>query len=116
MRAVVLAVSAACVAALLSCTPNQRRDAHCTPEEASIADDPACIYAGDGKGPPIEEETCAPPSGAPPATCPTFDEIAELVRDVDRGNCTAGACHGSPTEPAVGIYFNSTDEIQLYGA
>jgi hypothetical protein len=102
------------IVSMLACVPNERRDAHCTPDEGSIDASGDCIYAGDGKGPAFHEDACAPPEGPKPATCPNFDQIVFLFNDASRGNCTSGACHGRPDSAAVGIYFDPTDARSFY--
>lgn len=93
-----------------ACLSNPIKDSHCTPDAPSIADDPECIYAGDGKGPDFTEATCEAPTIAKPASCVgMFAKVFDMMNDTARGNCAATACHGYEPNAASGIYFDSGD-------
>ncbi len=100
---------------LASGCPNDRRDSHCTPDGRSAAEDPECIYAGDGKVPAVIEPPCADVTGAAPALCPTFDQVFTVLTDPEKGNCTAGGCHG--VKPgSFNIFLQANDQDCFYQA
>ncbi len=107
-----IALCAACVvAALLGGCPNARKDAHCSPDEASIAVSPDCIYAGNGMGPRFTEDACPAPAGKKPADCTkTYAAVIDLIGT----NCTQTACHGVATTASVGLYLDTGDPQGLY--
>ncbi|MFO0611718.1 MAG: hypothetical protein U0414_03955 [Polyangiaceae bacterium] len=111
------ALTGAAIAAgiLGACLSNPIKDAHCSPDAPSIAEDPDCIYAGDGKGPAFVEAACEAPQIAKPASCAgLFTKVFDMMNDGARGNCAATACHGYEPTAASGIYFDSGDPQATY--
>lgn len=110
-----LALVAMVSSAAAACLSNPTKDSHCTPDARSIADDPECIYAGDGKGPVFVEDACAAPHVAKPASCAgLFVKVFDMMTDATRGNCAATSCHGYEPNAASGIYFDSGDPQSAY--
>jgi hypothetical protein len=103
----------ASMVALSACVEN-RRDAHCTPDEASIESSEDCIYSGLGKGPAVVEDDCPPVEGTVPANCPTFDDVLAVLVDPKRGDCSNVGCHGDASNPAVGIYLPADNASAFY--
>ncbi len=93
-----------------------RIDSHCTPDTPSYKEDPACIYNGTDELPPWNEGECGADAGTPtpPTTCPTNAAVFAFLTDKSKGNCTAGACHGSITNPAAGIFLNPDKPDEFY--
>jgi hypothetical protein len=129
--AVALGAFLAAAALGAACTPNPYKDSHCSPDSPSIAVDANCIYAGDGKGPAFKEPACPAPTGNPPAMCPTFNDVFNIMTDYDptlpavppstmpgafrrRGSCTLGACHGDPNVDTDGIFLDAGDPAGFY--
>jgi len=108
-----------------TCTPNPYKDSHCSPDSPSIAVDPNCIYAGNGHGPAFKEPACPAPAGNPPAKCPTFTDVFNIMTDFDptippmgafrrRGSCTLTACHGDQNVNTDGIFLDPGDPAGFY--
>lgn len=110
-----LLAGALCAGLAAACLSNPIVDAHCSPDAPSIADDPACIYAGDGKGPVFVEPACEAPTTPKPASCiGMFTKLFDMMNDTARGNCAATACHGYEPNAASGIFFDSGDPQATY--
>lgn len=100
-------------AALVAACPNNESDAHCTPDKPNAAADPACIYAGEGKGPGVVEPMCPPVEGEPPSICPSFQQVLDLFLDPAKGNCSASGCHGV-APGSIGIFLPANDPCAFY--
>lgn len=100
----------------LSCGTNNRSDAHCTPDAVNVDADTDCIYAGAGKAPGLVPGVCDSVTGKRPddMDCPTFDDVFAVLVDAKKGNCSADACHGNLTNPAVGILLPADDKDKFY--
>ncbi len=107
-------VAAGCLSAgLLAACPNATKDSHCTPDDPNAAADPDCIYAGNAKGPAWVEPPCPSIEGDPPGTCPTFEQVRDVLIDPAKGNCAASGCHGV-VPGSVGIYLPTNDPCAFY--
>jgi len=100
-------------AVVASCKADYR-DSHCTPDEPDHATSPGCIYAGTGKGPPLPEGTCPPITGDPPAKCPTFYDVLNVLADPTKGNCSSAGCHGSEATAQDQIFLPIADPEAFY--
>lgn len=100
----------------LACTGRPQSDAECSPGAGNVDADPNCIYAGAGKGPVIVEQACPDVAGPRPddMDCPTFEDVFAILVDAKKGNCSADACHGNVSSPAVGILFPPDDADAFY--
>lgn len=101
------------VGSSVGCT-NDARDAKCTPDEPDRATSSDCIYAGDGKGPPFVDPECPAIEGEPPADCPSFYDVLDVLGDPARGNCTSLGCHGADVTAQSDIYLPIAEPDVFY--
>lgn len=94
--------------------PENRRDAHCSPDEASIETSEDCIYSGLGKGPKVVEDVCPAEDGDMPTVCPSFAEVLEILVDPKRGDCANAGCHGVEETAALGIFLPADSASTFY--
>jgi hypothetical protein len=97
---------------LFACTGNDVMDAFCTPDAPDITLNDDCPYQN-ARGPQIPNPECKA-SKPDPASAATWTDVFAIFVDQNRGNCSAGGCHGIEEKAANGIFLPSNNTQKFY--
>ena len=98
--------------ALSGCTANDVMDGFCTPDAPDITLNEDCPYQN-ARGPQIPNPECKA-SKLDPASAATWTDVFAIFVDQNRGNCSAGGCHGVEEKAAMGIFLPSNNAQKFY--
>jgi hypothetical protein len=106
-------VAALLVAVLLpACGGTDVMDAHCSPDNPDINADEDCPFER-GLGPQVNEAICPTVEGEATEEV-TWNDVYDIFRAKQKGNCGSPACHGVQETAALGIFLPENDPFEFY--